>query len=454
MLSHRAAISLGMPHPSPLPALPRLPQTALAAYAGAHFGKSLLWYAGELLLIYSLTEHAGLRAITAGLVLALGLLLSAAIGLGAGWGLRRRLRDVRSAGRLQWHGLAAAALALLLVFAAPLLPPPWRLGYVLVVSLLFRLAYAACDVAQNTLLSLAQWPWRGHDGASALRLAGSGAAALLISSVVGAVLARGTDGGSLALQASAVLAAVAMLCAWQLQRVLRHHANAHPAPADATAVLAIDRAPSWRAIPWQPLALIAAVSLTLPAFTKLAPYVAAYGLLSPGWGSAVLIAYALGTVLVQPLAARWGRQRTPTQRLAWLGGALLLCAPLFALALPAQPLLSLAAAACIGAIGGSGGQLVWAWHAQCTATRAVAEHALCFAALTAAAQVALAAGVVLIGVLLDALDYRDGHCLLLCWAMAAGPLLCGALCLLLALLTGRRRSHPIGAGLAANASSG
>ncbi|MBO9874999.1 MULTISPECIES: MFS transporter [Xanthomonas] len=441
-----------MPRSSPLSALPRLPQAALAAYAGAHFGKSLLWYAGELLLIYSLTEHAGLRAIAAGLVLALGLLLSAAIGLGAGWGLRRRLRDVRSAGRLQWHGLAAAALALLLVFAAPLLPPPWRLGYVLAVSLLFRLAYAACDVAQNTLLSLAQWPWRGHDGASALRLAGSGAAALLISSVVGAVLARGTEGSSLALQASAVLAAVAMLCAWQLQRVLGR-ACVHPLPADAKAVTASDRAPSWRAIPWQPLALIAAISLTLPAFTKLAPYVAAYGLLSPGWGSAVLIAYALGTVLVQPLAARWGRQRTPTQRLAWLGGALLLCAPLFALALPAQPLLSLAAAACIGAIGGSGGQLVWAWHAQCTATRAVAEHALCFAALTAAAQVALAAGVVLIGLLLDALSYRDGHCLLLCWAMAAGPLLCGALCLLLAWLTGRGRSLPVGAGLAANVGS-
>ncbi|MCW0424660.1 hypothetical protein NB713_002603 [Xanthomonas sacchari] len=76
MLSHRAAISLGMPPASPLPALPRLPQTALAAYAGAHFGKSLLWYAGELLLIYSLTEHAGLRAITAGLVLALRQVLS------------------------------------------------------------------------------------------------------------------------------------------------------------------------------------------------------------------------------------------------------------------------------------------------------------------------------------------------------------------------------------------
>jgi Na+/melibiose symporter-like transporter len=443
-----------MPHPSPLPALPRLPPAALAAYAGAHFGKSLLWYAGELLLIYSLTEHAGLGATAAGLVLALGLLLSAAIGLGAGWGLRRRLRDVGGAGRLQWHGLAAAALALLLVFAAPLLPAPLRLGYVLVASLLFRLAYATCDVAQNTLLSLAQWPWRGHDGASALRLAGSGAAALLVSGVVGAVLARGADGGRLALQASAALAAVAMLCAWQLQQALQRHASGAPANHGDIAEADTGLAPSWRAIPWQPLALIAAISLTLPAFTKLAPYVAAYGLLSPGWGSAVLIAYALGTVLVQPLAARWDRQCTPAQRLGWLGMALLLSAPLFALTLPAQPLLSLAAAACIGAIGGSGGQLVWAWHARRTATRALAQRALCFAALTAAAQVALATGVVLIGLLLDALAYRDGDCTLLCWAMAAGPLLCGALCLLLALLTARRRALPIGTGMAANASSG
>ncbi len=421
---------------SPPAALP-LPMAGLHAYVLAHFGKSLLWYASELLLIYSLTEHAGLGAAAAGLVLALGLLVSAAIGLGAGWSLRRQLRDVTSIGRLQWLGLSAAAMALLLVFAAPLLPSPLRLGYVLVLSLQFRIAYAVCDVAQNTLLSLVRWPWRGHDGASALRLAGSGIAALLISVVVGAMLAHGADGAAFALQASALLAAVAMLCAWQLRRALRGDgmplADAIPdAPARAEPALC------WRAVPWQPLLLIAAISLTLPAFAKLAPYVAAYGLLTPGWGSAVLIAYALGSVLVQPLAARLGRQHPPPQRLAWLGAALLLFAPLFALSLPGRPLLSLLAAACIGALGGSGGQLVWAWHAQLTATRPVAQHALCFAALVASAQVALAAGIAVIGLLLGMVDYREGHCLLLHWAMAAGPLACGALCLLLALLCGHR----------------
>lgn len=199
--------------PPALPALPALPHTALAAYACAHFGKSLLWYASELLLIYLLTEHAGLAAAAAGLVLALGLLVSAAIGLGAGFSLRRRLCEVTRIGRLQWLGLSAAALALLLVFAAPLLPAPLRLGYVLVLSLLFRIAYAVCDVAQNTLLSMVHWPWRGHDGASALRLAGSGIAALLISAMVGAMLAHGADGAAFALQASALLAAAHGSCA-------------------------------------------------------------------------------------------------------------------------------------------------------------------------------------------------------------------------------------------------
>lgn len=67
--------------PRPLPLLPALPAATLLAYAGAHFGKSLLWYTGELLLIFALTEHAGLDAIAAGCAVAAGLLLSATMGL-------------------------------------------------------------------------------------------------------------------------------------------------------------------------------------------------------------------------------------------------------------------------------------------------------------------------------------------------------------------------------------
>nr|WP_243391106.1 hypothetical protein [Xanthomonas prunicola] len=39
-----------------------LPPAALRAYAAAHFGKSLLWYTGQLLLIFALTDYSGLSA--------------------------------------------------------------------------------------------------------------------------------------------------------------------------------------------------------------------------------------------------------------------------------------------------------------------------------------------------------------------------------------------------------
>ncbi|UXA52233.1 hypothetical protein [Xanthomonas prunicola] len=35
-----------------------LPPAALLAYAAAHFGKSLLWYTGQLLLIFALTDYS------------------------------------------------------------------------------------------------------------------------------------------------------------------------------------------------------------------------------------------------------------------------------------------------------------------------------------------------------------------------------------------------------------
>ncbi|KAB7766389.1 membrane protein [Xanthomonas maliensis] len=412
------------------PAVPALSPQALLAYAAAHFGKSLLWYAGELLLIYWLTEHAGIAAFQAGLVLAAGFVASAVLGLMAARHLRRRLRDAASVGRLQWQALTAAALALLMVFAAQWLPVPWRLGYVLMVSLLFRLAYAACDVAQNTLLSLVAWPWRGHAGASALRLVGSGLAAILLSAMVGLLVAHGRHGGRDAFEAGALLTTIAVLCGGCLYWQLRHVAIGPSATPPA-------EPPRWPDLPWRPIALIATISLTLPTFTKLAPYVAS-GPLSPQWAGQVLIAYAAGTLLVQPAAVRWGIRWPPRQRLPWLAVALLLSAALFLLTVPSSPTLSLAAAAGIGAVGGTLGQLVWSWHAQLTARQAVTHHALSFATLTAGAQLGLAVGVVAIGLLLEAFGGPVGHRLWQPWAMVAGPIACAVLCLALTLLDGGR----------------
>lgn len=86
-LSCGSAITTRMSSPHALP--PALPSAALLAYAAAHFGKSLLWYIGELLLIFALTEYVGLSSVAAGFSVAAGLLISAAMGVFAARRWRR-----------------------------------------------------------------------------------------------------------------------------------------------------------------------------------------------------------------------------------------------------------------------------------------------------------------------------------------------------------------------------
>jgi len=71
------------------------------AYCAAHFGKSLFWNCGTLLLAFFLTEVAGLSPLMMGGVLAGSLLLSAATDVVIGRTLRRRLSFTRSAAVLQ-----------------------------------------------------------------------------------------------------------------------------------------------------------------------------------------------------------------------------------------------------------------------------------------------------------------------------------------------------------------
>ena len=289
----------------PLPLLPALPAATLRAYAGAHFGKSLLWYTGELLLIFALTEHAGLDAIAAGCAVAAGLLLSAAMGLLAArrWGAGTSLAW---AGRSQWRGIALAALSLLLLFLVPLLPASTRLGCVLLLSLPFRAAYAVGDVAQNALLGLGRWPWRGARGVSALRLIGSGLAAVSISAAIGLVLQSHQPSAPwTALMVVAVVSSIALLSAAWLRQALRPYTQAL-APAPRTVPVTARQADQLSTF-----AVMALLCCALPTFTKLAPYLAQSRIGAPGWCSAILMGYALGTVAVQPLAARWRTNALP-----------------------------------------------------------------------------------------------------------------------------------------------
>lgn len=404
---------------------PILPPAALRAYVAAHFGKSLLWYTGELLLIFALTEYVGLSAVAAGVSVACGLAVSAVMGMLAA---RRWSAGVSLAwaGRSQWRGIALAAIALALLFVTPSLPADVHLISVLLLSLPFRAAYAVGDVAQNTLLGLGHWPWRGARGVSALRLIGSGLAALLVSAAIGLVLKAGAPAAaSTALMVVALVSGIALLSAWWLRNALQPYT--HTAAATASPPLA---ASYWRRDQLLPLAVIAALALALPTFTKLAPYLAQSRTGSAGWGSAVLIAYALGSVCIQPLAARW--PTVAMHRLSLSGAALSVLGLLFAIATSRHYVLDASLAFGMGLAAGSAGQWVWARHAELASRHGPAQQARESAALTATAQLALAAGSGVIGLLLSASDYHTGNDAHLAWAMALGPMLCGVLCVLIA----------------------
>ncbi|AEQ95282.1 MFS transporter [Xanthomonas oryzae] len=408
------------PHALP----PALPPAALLAYAAAHFGKSMLWYIGELLLIFALTEYVGLSSVAAGFSVAAGLLISAAMGVFAA----RRWRpgaNLAWAGRSQWRGIAWAAIVLSLLFLTPLLPPAMRLVCVLLLSLPFRIAYAVGDVAQNTLIGLARWPWRGARGVSALRLIGSGLAALSISAAIGLLLRAGEQtSASIALAFVATVSAIALLSAWWLRQSLQTHVVATTgAPSPAPTL-------RWQRQRLLPPSVIAALSLALPTFTKLAPYLAQTGRSSPGWSCAVLTGYAAGTILVQPLAARW--LTTALRRLGASGVVLTAFGLLFALDAARHAWLDGALAVGMGMAAGTAGQWVWARCAELACSHSAAQQANSIAILTASAQVALAIGSALIGLLLSACDSSDRRHEALAWAMALGPVVCGLLCVLLA----------------------
>lgn len=116
------------------------------AYCVAHTGKSLLWAASDLLTLYILVSRYSVTPVLAGGLFLMGLTASALADLGVGLWLERRPGD---AARMAAIGLALAGMTFpLTMLSAPLGPVA-----MLAATLLFRVAYAGCDVPHNALMS-------------------------------------------------------------------------------------------------------------------------------------------------------------------------------------------------------------------------------------------------------------------------------------------------------------
>ncbi len=119
---------------------------AWVAYCAAHFGKSLLWAASDLLTLYVLVTLYRIDPVVAGTLFLFALGANAVADLGVGVWLDRHPR----------HGamLATAALAVSAAsFPATMLLAPHGGFAVLAAMLVFRIAYAGYDVPHNALMA-------------------------------------------------------------------------------------------------------------------------------------------------------------------------------------------------------------------------------------------------------------------------------------------------------------
>lgn len=362
---------------------------SITGYATAHFGKSLWWNGSELLLAFYLTEYLALQALVAGYVIASGLVIGAIMDLVVA-NRRHWFASVPRAGRLQVIGASGSLMALVVLFAAAGTTGPLRLATVIVANVLYRFAYVFYDLPQNCMLGLIDWSRDERRKAASARTAAGAGALLTVSLAASLQTYNGMWSISLVVAGTSVAFASAGWL-WRATRVLPDR------PYDVT--------PGVPASIGRPLAIMAIVCLTVPAFSKLAPYMAAYA--RGAAPTPLLLILATGTAITQPLWLTMIRRFGETAAMGMAGGLLI------AGALAAGGGAIGWASACVGMAGGGLGTAIWAMFAAAVASGSPLNAAPAFARLTATAKIALAVAAICIGGLLSVTDYRgDGARLL------------------------------------------
>jgi len=399
-----------------------------AAYGLAHFGKSQMWSASEILFAYFLTEVGGLAAGDMGLVLAAGYLCGAVADVVGGVRLTNLITSARAAATLQLCGALLSTTALVLLFVATWIPVSARLPWTLVTGLIFRLGYMLIDLPQNALLSVATPDAKARSQVAAMPLFFSGAAGLCVSASLAPLLSAdlSLDLGTRYLIFGAVLSSVALASALALRQTLKASTPPWPhapvRPPSISAALRLMPRDIW---------LFAGILFVISAsagFTRLEPYYAAYVLKSPAWGSAVLIAFSLGAMASQPL---WALLAQHTGRPTALSvGAAGFAATAAALWLCAhQPPAAVACALLFGAATAGVGTTLWAAFADIVVAQCRGQEGLAFGLLTAAAKIALAGALLAAGALLGSLDYAGADSGVLVVLMCLPPIFGGLLTL-------------------------
>lgn len=188
-------------------------------YASGNFGKNLLWTAGEVTLLFLLTEVFGIKPTLAGALLLAGLAIDILIDLTAG----RLAAGAESKGfGYRTRMLVAAgpcAIGFALLYALPLADRT-ATSLALCALLLFRIGYGFVDVPHNALLARLATASRQRGRVAGYRSLFSALAGLAVAGILApAVVAAATNGEIAAMASWAIIAAIlfvlSILAAWR-----------------------------------------------------------------------------------------------------------------------------------------------------------------------------------------------------------------------------------------------
>ncbi len=362
----------------------------MATYLTAHFAKSLVWHSSILLFAFYLTEACGLRPAMAGALLGVSLVVNGLTDLAVGILKDRTITDGRGAARFQQAGAIVVAASFAAFCAASLLPDGWRLPVAIASLMLFRLSYPIVDVAQNALLSLADFDDIDRYELVAWRFMTGGVAILVIATLVAPalVLDDGTATARFAIT-GAILAGFLLLSSSRLR--------IGPSPRPPVSMVPADTGSAFPA----GLAIVVLTGFSGTVFRKLEAYYAAFANVGAGPSMTLMIAVAVGNLASQPgwllCQRRCGTATTiaASAAVTLLAGAAFLATMRPGVALPADILFGI----------GSGGNGLALWGIVAI-LGARGRPMLRFGAFTCLSKLAQGAGAAAMGILLSRVDYR------------------------------------------------
>jgi GPH family glycoside/pentoside/hexuronide:cation symporter len=390
----------------------------IVAYSAAHGAKSLIWHASELLFAFFLTEAIGLPPSYVGLMLALSLLANAAMDLALGWLIRRRVDNAAAAAQVQAMGAVACGFALLLFASIGSLPDAMRMPFALMSILAFRCAYSLIDVPQNAMLAFATGDDAGRARVASKRYIVGGAAQLMLGALFAPMMigARASDQSVRFWWLCLVLAGLVIVTSMALRQVVRHNPDIQIVGHSRKALAPVGFKRDIGHVALVLFSIAFSLSATMPIFSRLKPYFAAFAVQDVFNAGVVLSAAAVGSLLGQ---FGWSRLAQALPLLVVLRAALLTTVCGVTVFYGATRLFLPAAALgiCIYGIG-TGGVLMSVWSLLARAASVAGSPfpgTAAFGLYTCCSKVGHAVSAGLAGAILAGINYRDQ-------VIAAGPL--------------------------------